>query len=97
MTLTIELTPEQQAALEAEAMSQGVDLPEFARLRLLENLPAEGAPRTAGAQLLQELQEAGAFNPNYGDPNMDSTELARAIREGRFPPRKEDESQGQAA
>ncbi len=37
MTLTIELTPEQQAALEVEATAHGLDLPEFAKLRLLES------------------------------------------------------------
>jgi len=36
MTLTIELTPEQEAALEAEATACGLNLPEFVRLRLLE-------------------------------------------------------------
>ena len=37
MTLTIDLTPDQQAALEAEATAHGMALPEFARLRLLES------------------------------------------------------------
>ncbi len=39
MTLSIDLTPEQQAALEAQANARGMDLPEFAKLRLLEDLP----------------------------------------------------------
>ena len=37
MTLTIELTPEQRAALESEASAHGMELPEFAKLRLLKN------------------------------------------------------------
>jgi hypothetical protein len=35
MTLTIELTPEQEARLRAEADASGMALPDFARLRLL--------------------------------------------------------------
>jgi hypothetical protein len=46
VTLTIDLTPEQEAAIEAEATSRGMALPEFARLRLLEGVPAEGAGRS---------------------------------------------------
>ena len=36
MTLTINLTPEQEARLQAEADASGMALPDFARLRLLE-------------------------------------------------------------
>ena len=36
MTLTIELTPEQESTLQAEATARGLELPEFARMRLLE-------------------------------------------------------------
>jgi len=36
MTITIDLTPEQEARLQAEAAACGLALPEFARLRLLQ-------------------------------------------------------------
>ena len=37
MTLTIDLTPEQEAKLQAEADASGMALPEFAKLRLLQD------------------------------------------------------------
>jgi hypothetical protein len=57
MTLTIDLTPEQESALAAEANARGLDLPEFARLRLLDGVPAPGAPgrRPTGRGMLKHL------------------------------------------
>lgn len=50
MTLSIELTPEEQATLESEAAARGLDLSELARLRLLDRaLPAESSPRKRSA------------------------------------------------
>ena len=37
MTLTIDLTPEQEAKLQAEADASGMALTEFAKLRLLQD------------------------------------------------------------
>ena len=36
MTITIDLTPEQESTLKARAAARGMDLPEFAKARLLE-------------------------------------------------------------
>jgi hypothetical protein len=41
MTLTIELTPEQESTLTAEATARGLELPEFVKLRALEGVPAK--------------------------------------------------------
>ncbi len=38
MTLTIELTPQEQANLEAQAAARGLALPEFVKLRALESI-----------------------------------------------------------
>ena len=98
MTLTIELTPEQEAKLQAAAEANGTD-PERMLQDLVETLPEIEKPKT-GAEAIAYWEREGLFNPNYGDPNLDSPEMARAIREGRYPPRDEEQSdkdQGRAA
>lgn len=48
MILTIELTPEQESALKAQATARGMELPEFARLRLLSEYPEHETIRKFG-------------------------------------------------
>jgi hypothetical protein len=98
MTLTIELTPDQEARLKAEASAAGI-APESVLQGLVEALPDADAekPKT-GAEAVAYWERERLFNPEYGDPNLDSPEMARAIREGRYPPRNEaDKSEGKAA
>ena len=96
MTLTIELTQELEARLRAEAVAKGID-PESVLRGLVETLPAAEKPKT-GAEAVSYWEREGLFNPDYGDPNLDSPEMARAIREGRYPPRNEvDKGEGKAA
>jgi hypothetical protein len=90
MTLTIELTPDQEARLQAETIARGSD-PESVLQDFVEALPAADAekPKT-GAEVIARMEAEGLFNPDYGDPALDGPEMARAIREGRWPPRKEE-------
>ena len=76
MTLTIELTPEEQAAIEGQAAACGMALPEFVKLRALENVPPA---QTWGAQVIEKWKQAGVIG-SYGDLSKDSPELARELR-----------------
>ncbi len=80
MTLTIELTMEQQERLNAEAQARGTDAEAVLR-DLVETLPARSTiPKSWGARVLEEWRAAGVIGP-YGDPSQDSPETARALRE----------------
>jgi len=61
MTLTIDLTPEQQAALEAQAKACGLALPEFAKVRLLEHLPMSQSSVLTVEELESERKWDEAF------------------------------------
>lgn len=80
MTLTIDLTPEEEARLNAQAKAQGLDMTTLVHhwiARLPETPSQERA--TIGAQILAEWEEEGVLG-SYGDPNLDSPELARELR-----------------
>jgi hypothetical protein len=51
MTLTIDLTPEQEAALRSEATARGLALPEFVKRRALEHVPLATKEPASGAEL----------------------------------------------
>ena len=89
MTLTIDLPPEQEARLQAEADARGSD-PKSVLQDLVEALPADAEKPKTGAELIARMKREGLFNPNYGDPAFDGPQMAREIREGRWPPRKEE-------
>jgi len=78
MTLTIELTPEQEAALEAEATAHGLDLPEFVRLRLLQGKPKAGRGKTP-AEIAAGWKASGLPSVYARDPR-DATVIARELR-----------------
>jgi hypothetical protein len=80
MTLTIELTPAQQAVLEAQASSQGSGLPEFAKVRLLEGLPAPRAENNMTPAEVLSLWKAEACLGLFAESSADSTEIARQLR-----------------
>lgn len=75
MTLTIDLTPEQGARLQAEADARGSD-PESVLLGLVETLPAA---QTWGARVVEKWQREGLLGA-YGDMTKDSTVVARELR-----------------
>lgn len=77
MTLTIELTEAEAARLRALAAAKGIDA-ETALHELLSALPEE-SPATWGAQILAQWQQEGLIGP-FGDPDKDSTEVARDLR-----------------
>ena len=89
MTVTLELSPEVERAIERKAKRQRMTTDEYL-LRTVERaaLPtrarksrpiakATGRPQT-GAELLAEL-DALNIPPGYGDPAIDSHELARQL------------------
>jgi hypothetical protein len=59
MTLTIELTPEEEARLRAAAHEAGIDAAECARRVLLQHLP-QAVPGEATRELLRAWLEEGA-------------------------------------
>lgn len=90
MTLTVTLDSETEKVIERKAARLGITPSEYltrlaeksARQRpgISKSAPnSHKKPRT-GAELLAELDAAGLLN-GYGDPNIDSPELARQLRE----------------
>jgi len=78
LTITIELTREQETILSKEAQAAGVDQTEFIRLLIVSlGKPCSSRPRT-GAELADAL-EALNLSGEYGDPNVDAPELARQL------------------
>ena len=84
MIHTIKLTPEQETKLEVAAAAIASD-PESFLINLADLLPAEVEKPKTGAEIIERMEREGLFNRNYGDPNLDGPEMARAIREGRWP------------
>jgi hypothetical protein len=78
MTLTIELTPEQEAALQAQAQAAGIDATEYARQLLAADLTDLPLPKT-GAEAVAYWQRASIFGL-FGDRG-DAQEYARQLRE----------------
>lgn len=74
MTLTIELTPEQEARLRAEAAARGID-PESVLRGLVETLP----PPTWGARAVDRWKQSGLLGV-YGDMSKDAPVYARELR-----------------
>ena len=78
MILTIDLTSEQQAALEAEATARGLDPTEFVRLRLLQGKPKARRGRTR-AEIAAGWKASGLPSVYARDPR-DTTVIARELR-----------------
>ena len=74
MTLTIDLTPEQEARLQERARQEGLPAEEYARQRLLADL---SRPRT-GAEALEYWRREGVLGLFADRP--DSPEYARQLR-----------------
>lgn len=89
MTIMLELTAEEEARLSARAQEEGCDLPAYVR-RILGISAAtslhDQKPKT-GADLLATLKSLN-LPPGYGDPSIDSPELARRLREHFSRPRQ---------
>lgn len=76
MTIALDLTPEQETALRAEAARRGQDLTDYALSRLLTDLPGLGP---TGAEVLADLYAAGIIGTFADRP--DSPLCARQLRE----------------
>lgn len=76
MTLILDLTPDQEAVLRAEAARRGQELADYALSRLLNELPA---PEPAGADVLADLRAAGVIGTFADRPG--SPVWARQSRE----------------
>lgn len=93
MTVTLELSAEVEQAIERKARRQEITTSEYLRRvaeRAAQSRPA-AKPRKAdamaqrpknGAEFLAEL-DALNLSPGYGDPAIDSPELARIVGHGR--------------
>ncbi len=73
MTLTVDLTPEQEARVQEEAKRCGLSVAEFVLRRLL----GDGEP--TGAELVKDLKASGVLGAFADRP--DSPEWARDLRE----------------
>jgi hypothetical protein len=79
MTLTIELTRDQEARLQAEASATGSD-PQTVLRNYVDTLPAPGVPSGSwGASVVDKWRREGLLGA-YGDMNKDSPEAARELR-----------------
>jgi hypothetical protein len=78
MTLTIELTPEQEAALQAQAQAAGIDATEYAQRLLASDLAEEHRPMT-GAEMIAYWDKEGITGTFADRP--DSQEYARQLRD----------------
>lgn len=78
MTLTIELTREVEARLQAQAAAAGSDLSSFVQRLLADNLEADPAitpkPRRSHAEFMAKLREIGARHPGSNGRMDDSRE-----------------------
>ncbi len=98
MTITLHLTPDEETSLARKAARAGLTPEQYLRRA---TLPTRQRNRTntaatdvrthenAGARLVAELQAEGLLT-GYGDPNIDSPELARQLT-ARFSKRNREE------
>ena len=78
MTITIDLTQEEEARLKSAAADAGIDEAEYVRTLIVSlGKPDSSRPKT-GAELADAL-EALNLSGEYGDPNIDAPELARQL------------------
>jgi hypothetical protein len=78
MTITLDLTAEEEARLRADAAVAGISDPAQYVRRLINTAPRRtGRPQT-GAELADAL-EALNLPAGYGDPDIDAPELARQL------------------
>ena len=77
MTFTIDLAPEQEAALEAEATARGIDLLELAQLRLLHETPKTRMTPRVILAFWAEDKIASVF----GRTSEDAATIARRLRQ----------------
>src|SRR5206468_990305 len=80
MTLMIELSPDQQAALEEEANSCGMNLAEFVRLRLLETVSGKTKTYIKTTADILSGWDASGLPSVYGRDSEDAVVIARRLR-----------------
>jgi hypothetical protein len=79
MTITLNLTPEQELILLEKANAAGIADPANYLLSLIDKPQARFTRLGGGKELLNELDAAGLL-VGYGNPAESSTEIARRIR-----------------
>jgi hypothetical protein len=95
LTITLELTSEQEERLRKKALRAGLDVPGYlkhladrsasstrrgASAKATAEGQTTGSSTTTGAQVVAELTRQGIIGSGYGDPSIDAPELARRIR-----------------
>jgi hypothetical protein len=75
MTLTVELTPEQQSVLEQEAAARGLEPEEYARYLIEAGL---GSRKLTGAEAMAHWEREGVLGTFQDRP--DSPDFARELR-----------------
>jgi hypothetical protein len=95
MTITLELTDEEEQAIERKARRLGLTSSEYMRRMAQKAATPRGkasqpdeATSKSGAEVLAELRALN-LQQGYGDPAVDAPELARQLRvlDGRSPSR----------
>jgi len=77
MTLTLDLTPEEETRLQALAAHQNMDLPKFARLRLgLVKTGGDAVPQTEAEWDALQAELSEGIDPNI--PPLSDESLSRA-------------------
>lgn len=90
MTLTIELTPEEEAALQEQATEAGLEANEYIKNLFEQALPM---PSMTPAQAVEYWQQEGLIG-SYGDPTIDSPTLAQQLRSTAWAGREENPDHG---
>ena len=78
MTVTLDLTAEEEARLRSDAAAAGINDPAQYVQRLTDTAPHRTGRAKTGAEVWAEL-EAMNLPAGYGDPAIDSPELARQL------------------
>ncbi len=78
MTVTIELTAEEEARLTAKAARAGLAPADYLRSVIGDDTDTTALPKT-GAELAAAI-DALNLSGSFGDPAIDSSELARQLR-----------------
>jgi len=79
MTITIDLTPDEEARLSKRAAAAGLAPERYLRSLIADVAPEPASKLRNGAELIAFLEANKLFGP-YGDPTLDSSELAVKLR-----------------
>jgi hypothetical protein len=80
MTLTIELTPEEESRLAAAAAVAGLDPIGYVRSIIRQAPASVERNQLTGHALVDHLISDGVIGAGFGDPKVDSPEAAQMLR-----------------